>query len=136
MVQEVLEQIKAAEDAVEEHRQQAKMNCRLYEEQKQERLAELRQESEEAVEKVLTDSLATQEKMLQLEKEQLLDETKRTEQALHERYEANKEQVIDSIIERGERRLWQLVKWKMTIIAAAEKKQQFYKPFKACKLSK
>lgn len=34
MVQEVLEQIKAAEDAVEEHRQQAKMNCRLYEEQK------------------------------------------------------------------------------------------------------
>ena len=66
MVQEVLEQIKAAEDAVEEHRQQAKMNCRLYEEQKQERLAE----------------------------------TKRTEQALHERYEANKEQVIDSIIER------------------------------------
>ena len=99
MVQEVLEQIKAAEDAVEEHRQQAKMNCRLYEEQKQERLAELRQESEEA-EKVLTDSLATQEKMLQLEKEQLLDETKRTEQALHERYEANKEQVIDSIIER------------------------------------
>ena len=85
MVQEVLEQIKAAEDAVEEHRQQAKMNCRLYEEQKQERLAELRQESEEAVEKVLTDSLATQEKMLQ---------------ALHERYEANKEQVIDSIIER------------------------------------
>ena len=44
--------------------------------------------------------------MLQLEKEQLLDETKRTEQALHERYslhnvrEANKEQVIDSIIER------------------------------------
>ena len=65
MVQEVLEQIKAAEDAVEEHRQQAKMNCRLYEEQKQERLAELRQESEEAVEKVLTDSLATQEKMLQ-----------------------------------------------------------------------
>ncbi|EFT94623.1 hypothetical protein [Enterococcus faecalis] len=100
MVQEVLEQIKAAEDEVEEHRQQAKMNCRLYEEQKQERLAELRQESEEAVEKVLTDSLATQEKMLQLEKEQLLDETKRTEQALHERYEANKEQVIDSIIER------------------------------------
>ena len=100
MVQEVLEQIKAAEDAVEEHGQQAKMNCRLYEEQKQERLAELRQESEEAVEKVLTDSLATQEKMLQLEKEQLLDETKRTEQALHERYEANKEQVIDSIIER------------------------------------
>ena len=67
MVQEVLEQIKAAEDAVEEHRQQAKMNCRLYEEQKQERLAELRQESEEAVEKVLTDSLATQEKMLQLQ---------------------------------------------------------------------
>lgn len=62
MVQEVLEQIKAAEDAVEEHRQQAKMNCRLYEEQKQERLAELRQESEEAVEKVLTDSLATQER--------------------------------------------------------------------------
>ena len=55
MVQEVLEQIKAAEDAVEEHRQQAKMNCRLYEEQKQERLAKLRQESEEAVEKVLTD---------------------------------------------------------------------------------
>ena len=52
---------------MEEHRQQAKMNCRLYEEQKQERLAE-RQESEEAVEKVLTDSLATQEKMLQLEK--------------------------------------------------------------------
>lgn len=100
MVQEVLEQIKAAEDAVEEHRQQVKMNCRLYEEQKQERLAKLRQESEEAVEKVLTDSLATQEKMLQLEKEQLLDETKRTEQALHERYEANKEQVIDSIIER------------------------------------
>lgn len=100
MVQEVLEQIKAAEDAVEEHWQQAKMNCRLYEEQKQERLAKLRQESEEAVEKVLTDSLATQEKMLQLEKEQLLDETKRTEQALHERYEANKEQVIDSIIER------------------------------------
>ena len=99
MVQEVLEQIKAAEDAVEEHRQQAKRNCRLYEEQKQERLAELRQESEEAVEKVLTDSLATQEKMLQLEKEQLLDETKRTEQALHERYEAYKEQVIDSIIE-------------------------------------
>ena len=49
---------------------------------------------------MLTDSLATQEKMLQLEKERLLDETKRTEQALHERYETNKEQVIDSIIER------------------------------------
>ena len=68
MVQEVLEQIKAAEDAVEEHRQQAKMNCRLYEEQKQERLAELRQESEEAVEKVLTDSLARKKRCYNLKK--------------------------------------------------------------------
>lgn len=100
MVLDVLDKIKQAENQIEQQRQLAQKECQEYEAQKQAQLVQLKTESAQEIEKLQGNYIALQAELLQQERQQLLEEAEQTATVLNERYEKNKEQVIDEIIER------------------------------------
>lgn len=100
MVLEALDKIREAEENVEKLRQSAKAEINSYE-QKQAENFKQKQAASQAKVTALLETLDTQNsQQLEAEKEILLSEAKKQDQDFREKYEKNKEKIIDHVIER------------------------------------
>lgn len=100
MVLEALEQIRQAEEKVSELKRLSKDEIRQYEEQKMKEIKELQTASNQKVLALATELESSQTQQLEKERALLLQEATATEKRFQEKYQKNKEQMIDYIIER------------------------------------
>ncbi|WP_086313393.1 V/A-type H+/Na+-transporting ATPase subunit G/H [Enterococcus sp. 7F3_DIV0205] len=100
MVLEALDKIRDAEDNVEKMRQNAKDELNVYEQKKADDFKKKQEESQEKVKMLLRELETQKNEQLQKEKDILLSEAKIQNQDFREKYEKNKESIIDHVIER------------------------------------
>lgn len=100
MVLEALDRIREAEDKVNGMRQAVKKEIRLYELKKSDEFKKRQEESQIKVTALLHELETQKYEQLQKEKEILLSEAKEQNQEFRQKYEKNKESIIDHIIER------------------------------------
>ncbi|GGC83813.1 hypothetical protein [Enterococcus wangshanyuanii] len=100
MVLEALERIQDAEKKVEEMRQTAQKEIMTYEQKKAQQFKQLQGESQEKVSKILQNQEMQLTEQLEQERILLLSEAKEQNQEFRNKYEQNKEAIVDHIIER------------------------------------
>lgn len=100
MVLEALEQIRKAEEKVGDLKGISKNEVRQYEEQKMKEIKELQAASNQKVVAISTDLENIQTEQLKKERELLVKEAEATEKRFQEKYQKNKNQMIDYITER------------------------------------
>ena len=100
MVLEALDRIREAEDKVEEMRHIAKEEIRSYEQIKSDDFKKKQEESQAKVTALLHEIEGQKKEELQKEKDSLLSEANEQNQNFKEKYEKNKESIIDHVIER------------------------------------
>lgn len=100
MVLEALDKIREAEESVEIMRQALKHELTLYEQEKTETLKHKKEKSQKKIMSLLQELEAQNEHQLQKEKDLLLSEAQEQNQDFKEKYDKNKESIIDYVIER------------------------------------
>ena len=100
MVLEALDKIREAEDQVEKMRQAAKEEIGVYEQKKAIEFKNRQKKSQEKAKSLLHELESKQNEQLQNEKAVLLLEAQKQNQDFREKYENNRESIIDHVIER------------------------------------
>ncbi|MGX7245266.1 hypothetical protein ACWOC1_10455 [Enterococcus quebecensis] len=99
MVLEALDKIRDAEEQVDQMRQTLKEELAMYEQKKATDLKKKQEVSQEKVTAVLQELETQKNEQLQKEKVVLLSEAKEQNLSFQEKYEKNKESIIDHVIE-------------------------------------
>lgn len=100
MVLEALDRIREAEDQVKKMRQAVKEEINGYEQEKVEELKRKQEESQEKIKRLLHELEEQKNEQLQREKFILLNEAQEQNQNFREKYEKNKDSILDHVIER------------------------------------
>ncbi|OJG68671.1 hypothetical protein RV09_GL000070 [Enterococcus moraviensis] len=100
MVLEALDKIREAEEAVEKKRQAIKKEIDSYEQEKNAVFQKRQQESQVKIAHLLHEIEEQKTEQLQKEKSLLISDAQKQNQDFREKYEKNKEVVIDHVIER------------------------------------
>ncbi|MEI5992717.1 hypothetical protein [Candidatus Enterococcus mansonii] len=100
MVLEALDRIREAEEKVESMRQKTREELIAYEQKKSASLKKQQEDSQEKVTTFLHEFEMKRTDELQKEKEILLKDAKNQDQEFREKYQKNKETMIDHVIER------------------------------------
>jgi V/A-type H+-transporting ATPase subunit G/H len=100
MVLEALDSIRDAEEKVETMRQAVKKEIAAYEQQKSQQFKQMQAVSQENVATLLQELEAQHAEQLEKEKMLLLNDAKKQNQTFRNKYEQNKDAIVDHIIER------------------------------------
>ncbi|WP_245558655.1 hypothetical protein [Enterococcus caccae] len=100
LVLKALDKIQEAEKCVEKMRQAAKVEMNKYEQQKAEAFKRKQADSQEKVTTLLQTLESQKNEQLQKQKDLLLSDAKEQNQIFKEKYEKNKNSIIDLVIER------------------------------------
>lgn len=100
LVLEALNKIREAEENVEKMRQTAKAEVSAYEQKKAEEFKQKKAESQEKITDLLQTVETQKNEQLQKQKDILLSDAAEQTQEFKEKYEKNKDSIIDYVIER------------------------------------
>ncbi|MFD2305957.1 hypothetical protein [Enterococcus termitis] len=100
MVLEALDSIRDAEEKVEAMRQAVKKEITAYDQQKSQQFKQIQAASQENVATLLQELEAQHAEQLEKEKMLLLNDAKKQNQDFKNKYEQNKDAIVDHIIER------------------------------------
>lgn len=100
MVLDALEQIRQAEDQVQQMKKDVQQEMTDFETKKNQEILQLQKSSQEKVKKLLQETEHFQQEQLKTEKDILLKDAEEQKKSFQSKYDSNKNQMIEYIVER------------------------------------